>query len=77
MTDGAGDGEIPDSGQTEAAVLEVARLFLAELQAGVPRRHTLTLDSALERDLGLDSLSRVELAVRLERTCGTVLRRRR
>ena len=73
MTDGAGDGEIPDSGQTEAAVLEVARLFLAELQAGVPRRHTLTLDSALERDLGLDSLSRVELAVRLERTCGTSL----
>ncbi len=32
--------------------------------------HSLTLDSAFERDLGLDSLGRVELLERIERTFG-------
>jgi 1-acyl-sn-glycerol-3-phosphate acyltransferase len=31
---------------------------------------SLTLDSAFERDLGIDSLGRVELLERIERTCG-------
>jgi acyl carrier protein len=35
--------------------------------------HPVRLDSALERDLGLDSLSRVELAVRIECAFGATL----
>ena len=69
----AGDGEAPGSGPTEASVLELTRQFLADLHAGAPRRHSITLDSTLERDLGLDSLSRVELAVRIERAFGARL----
>ncbi len=51
-------------------MLEAIRRFLAELHPGVPRIRPVTLDSSLDRDLGLDSLSRVELAVHLERTFG-------
>ena len=59
--------------QTPAAVLEVTRQFLAELHPGSPRSRAVTLDSDLERDLGLDSLSRVELAVHVERAFGVVI----
>ena len=55
---------------TPAAVLEVTRQFLAELHPGAPRGRLVTLDTALERDLGLDSLSRGELAVHVERAFG-------
>ena len=55
---------------TEEAVLALTRKFLAELHPGAPRSRPLTLDSTLDRDLGLDSLSRVELAVRIERAFG-------
>lgn len=55
---------------TESAILEVTRQFLAELYPGAPRRRPISLASSLDRDLGLDSLSRVELAVRIERACG-------
>jgi acyl carrier protein len=48
-------------------LLTLTRQFLGELHPGVPQRRSVVLDSALERDLGLDSLSRVELAVRIER----------
>jgi len=64
---------IADSRRTEGTVLGVARQFLAELHGGVPRNRPLTLDSVLERDLGLDSLSRVELGVRVERALGASL----
>jgi 1-acyl-sn-glycerol-3-phosphate acyltransferase len=52
-----------------AAVLEIARALARELQ---PQRGSwpLSFDSSLERDLGLDSLGRVELLARLERTFG-------
>ncbi|MEO8280966.1 MAG: AMP-binding protein [Ideonella sp.] len=50
--------------------LALTRAFLTELHPGARRPPRVTLDSALERDLGLDSLSRVELAVRLERGMG-------
>jgi 1-acyl-sn-glycerol-3-phosphate acyltransferase len=63
----------PDSGasqQAATAALVLTRQFLAELHPGAPRSRAITLDSALDRDLGLDSLSRVELAVRIERAFG-------
>jgi acyl carrier protein len=53
-----------------AAVLELTRQFLAELRPGATRTRPVTLESFLERDLGLDSLSRVELAVHMERAFG-------
>ena len=59
--------ENPESGRTPEAVLALTRQLLAELHPGVAWIRPVALDSALERDLGLDSLSRVELAVRVER----------
>ena len=67
---------VPDpparSDEIAGAVLEVVRALAAELH---PRRAPapLTLDSTLERDLGLDSLARVELLARLERASGVRL----
>ncbi|HVR96373.1 MAG TPA: AMP-binding protein, partial [Thermoanaerobaculia bacterium] len=53
-------------------VLEIAEGLARELQ---PRRkgRPLGLDASLERDLGLDSLGRVELLARLERASGVRL----
>ncbi|HEX5684504.1 MAG TPA: AMP-binding protein [Ideonella sp.] len=65
--------DIGDRTRTEALALELARQFLAEVQAGAAHHRPLTLDSALDEDLGLDSLSRVELAVRIERAFGADL----
>ncbi|HEY4562662.1 MAG TPA: AMP-binding protein, partial [Thermoanaerobaculia bacterium] len=55
-----------------AAVLEIVQGLSRELQ---PQRrgHAVSLDSSLERDLGLDSLGRVELLARLERSFGVRL----
>jgi acyl carrier protein len=55
-----------------ADMLEVVRTVVRELQ---PQRRDvrLSLDDSLERDLGLDSLGRVELVQRLERTYGLKL----
>ena len=60
--------DFPEGGRTPDAVLALTRVFLAELHPGTARIRPVTLDSALEQDLGLDSLSRVELAARIERT---------
>ena len=65
--------EQPDHGRTPESVLALTRHLLAELHPGVAWIRPVTLDSALERDLGLDSLSRVELAVRVERAFGVTL----
>jgi 1-acyl-sn-glycerol-3-phosphate acyltransferase len=54
------------------AVLEIAETLARELQPG-RRDRSLSLESSLERDLGLDSLGRVELLGRLERAFGVRL----
>ena len=56
----------------EREVLEVLARLLAEL-GGVRAQGRVTLDDALERDLGLGSLERVELLVRLEHAFGVRL----
>jgi 1-acyl-sn-glycerol-3-phosphate acyltransferase len=56
-----------------AAVLEIARALARELQPQRRSGPSLTLDSSLERDFGLDSLGRVELLARLERAFGARL----
>lgn len=50
------------------AVLELVRQFALELHPRRKRSLRVTLDSNLDRDLGFDSLSRVELLLRLERS---------
>src|SRR5262245_66121271 len=54
-------------------LLTVVQQLALELH---PHKHnalTVTLDSALERDLGFDSLGRMELLLRLERALGVRL----
>ncbi len=63
--------EIPSRESAERALLEEVEALARELHPG--RRRPLTLDSALDRDAGIDSLARVELLVRLERRFGVTL----
>lgn len=60
--------ETKRSGDTVGILLEIVQRVAAELH---PRRATappVTLDSLLDRELGFDSLGRVELLARIERT---------
>ncbi|MCU0970004.1 MAG: AMP-binding protein, partial [Rubrivivax sp.] len=57
----------------EAAVIDVVARTLADLHAGAPGLPEVTAASVLDRDLGLDSLARVELLMRLERRFGVAL----
>jgi acyl carrier protein len=55
----------------EQRLLEIIAAMLAELRGGPPPQ--VTLDDTLERDLGIDSLARAELMLRLERAFGVRL----
>jgi hypothetical protein len=50
--------------QTPTAAQALTQRLLAELHPGLPPARAISLDSALEHDLGLDSLGRVDLAAR-------------
>ncbi len=65
--------DVSEAERAHDTVLALTQQLLADLHPGTQRRHPVVLDSALERDLGLDSLSRVELAVRVERAFGISL----
>ncbi|MDN5752360.1 MAG: AMP-binding protein, partial [Nitrosospira sp.] len=54
-------------------LLEAVRRLAAELHARSGEEISATLDSSLERDLGFDSLGRVELIARIERVFGISL----
>ena len=58
----------PSADESAVRLLDLIRQFLNEARPG--RRITVTLDSSLERDLGVDSLGRVELLLRAERAFG-------
>lgn len=51
----------------EEALLQLICQLMAELHPEMRLSRPVTLDSSLDRDLGLDSLARVELLARLER----------
>ena len=59
--------------QLAAALLDVVRDTLYQLQRAEYSGPRISLDSSLERDLGLDSLARVELLLRVERAFGVTL----
>lgn len=65
------DNRIPKTDFTNT-LLEVVRSLLEEIQ-GNASTHTINLDSSLEKDIGLDSLARVELLARIERHFDLVL----
>jgi 1-acyl-sn-glycerol-3-phosphate acyltransferase len=50
------------------ALLDVVRKTFHDLHPELKRRISITLDSSLDRDLGFDSLARVELVLRVEKT---------
>jgi 1-acyl-sn-glycerol-3-phosphate acyltransferase len=55
------------------SVLTLARELAAELHPGLAGIERLGLDASLERDFWLDSLARVELALRIERALGSTV----
>ena len=59
--------------QLSARLLKVIEALVKELQLSRGRALKLSLDSSLDRDLGLDSLGRVELIVRVEQRFGVTL----
>jgi len=65
------DADAPSLAQAEERLLaEIDKLLAENRQSGAERA---TLDSTLERDLGLDSLARVELMTRIEHAFGASL----
>ena len=64
----ANQEHITPSDTTAAALLETIRQLLNELRPHNAHTLSVSLDSSLERELGFDSLGRVELFERVERT---------
>ncbi|HXJ78637.1 MAG TPA: AMP-binding protein [Candidatus Methylomirabilis sp.] len=62
----------PERAGAEREVLDLVGGLVAEL-GGTPSRTAVTLDDSLDRDLGIGSLERVELLVRLEHAFGVRL----
>lgn len=65
-------GDMTEAWSSDGLLEEVYRLAL-ELHPQRGESLRVTLDSTLDRDLGFDSLSRVELAIRLERIFGVAI----
>ncbi len=62
-----------NSALSAESLLPIIAKLMAELHQGGVLLRPLTLDSRLDRDLGLDSLARMELLTRLEKEFGTRL----
>ncbi len=65
--------ETADVQQTANALIEVVDALARELHAGNVSLPDATLDSSLEHDFALDSLARVELSARIDRTFDVTL----
>ena len=61
---------VPARGFSEAALFELVRATLRDLHPNEPAGVEVTLASVLDRDLGFDSLGRVELLQRVEQAAG-------
>jgi 1-acyl-sn-glycerol-3-phosphate acyltransferase len=62
-----------DAEALAAGVLALVRELAAELHPEMPGIASLGADASIEADFGLDSLSRVELGLRVERLVGTAI----
>jgi fatty-acyl-CoA synthase len=62
----------PGGPETERRILDIVRGLVAEVR-GSSRQGGVSLDDSLDRDLGLGSLERVELLVRLEQAFGVAV----
>jgi len=60
------DEGLKSQDKTAYALLKLIEKLVNELYINKPRTFVLTLDSSLEKDLGLDSLAHVELIARIE-----------
>jgi 1-acyl-sn-glycerol-3-phosphate acyltransferase len=69
-TPGAASG---DEDSVVRGVLAIVRQLTAELHPGRPGVEKLDADASIERDFGLDSLARVELAARIEHSFSVAL----
>ena len=57
----------------DRALIELVRAFIRELHPQRAATMTITPASRLDRDLGIDSLGRTELILRIEHACGVRL----
>ena len=73
MSDRAQEASTESRPPDAQALVTAMREIVAELHPQLGTRTDVTLDSSLDRDLGLDSLSRMELLARLERTFGATV----
>lgn len=72
--DSSCDPSCDPSGEfVESLLLDSLRTIVDELHPHIGATTRITLDSALDRDLGLDSLSRMELLSRLEKASGVTI----
>jgi acyl carrier protein len=62
-----------DSDRAMDVLLKTIKELVIELHPAWPKTRQVLPDSSLTRDLGLDSLARVELLVRIERSLGVTL----
>src|SRR4030066_1811091 len=67
MIDSAGTGPEKANPEVSARLSRLVRDLVWELHPHMQRRVAVTLDSDLDRDLGLDSLGRAELVLRIDR----------
>ncbi|MGQ0595551.1 MAG: AMP-binding protein [Gammaproteobacteria bacterium] len=58
----------PDAGEAASQLVDLVHELIEETRPGRVRVIEATLDSSFDKDLGLDSLERVELLTRIERT---------
>ncbi len=67
------DGSVRESDQIVVDLLEILHRLVQELHPEYVRERSVSLDNSLDRDLGLDSLARMELLRRLETHFGVSL----
>ncbi|GLI33829.1 AMP-binding protein [Desulforhabdus amnigena] len=71
-----GEKTIFDPKEASNSLFKIIQELVSELHPGLPAARRVTLDVSLDRELGLDSLSRMELLARIERHFGVTLSER-